>query len=61
MLKQRGRSCGGLVDKSLSAKARQPFALGYKHERIVRPKTRIAGEASRLSPSINPASVRPNL
>jgi hypothetical protein len=28
MLKQRGRSCGRLVDKSLSAKARQPFALG---------------------------------
>jgi hypothetical protein len=33
MLKQRGRSCGGLVDKSLSAKARQPFALGYMRQR----------------------------
>jgi hypothetical protein len=33
MLKQRGRSCGRLVDKSLSAEARQPSALGYKQRR----------------------------
>jgi hypothetical protein len=30
MLKQRGRSCGSLVDKSLSPEARQPSALGLE-------------------------------